>query len=378
MNRDVMLQGVYESELPRVAGAVAVIWQLALLLQVLAYLGDFRQPAVPVAVWLGMLAAAAWLVPRARAGGLTGPQAAVAVGVAATAVLLVGLERLRHGATGSVDWSVTGTAWLLSLVAVCRPAWEWICGALAVFAIHAAVAVRVLGVQAFGLARLSVTAYTLLVIMVVFAGVRPMFRASARMAAHAAQLASRSAAERAAASAIAEDRRRRLTVLELEALPLLRAIADGSLDPTAAAVQEQCAQRAAMLRRALAVRASTGAELLTEFEPVLRGACGRGLLVETQVVGDPGYLGPQVISATAAALEQTLQMLPPQPVLLTVLATVDEVELYLVFRGASRSLADAVDLRSAAVPASRWHAAVEIDEAGAGCLEVRWPKAVHA
>ena len=96
------------------------------------------------------------------------------------------------------------------------------------------------------------------------------------------------------------------------------------------------------------------------------------------MVGDPGYLGPQVISATAAALEQTLQMLPPQPVLLTVLATVDEVELYLVFRGASRSLADAVDLRSAAVPASRWHAAVEIDEAGAGCLEVRWPKAVHA
>ena len=378
MNRDVMLQGVYESELPRVAGAVAVIWQLALLLQVLAYLGDFRQPAVPVAVWLGMLAAAAWLVPRARAGGLTGPQAALAVGVAATAVLLVGLERLRHGATGSVDWSVAGTAWLLSLVAVCRPAWEWICGALAVFAIHAAVAVRVLGVQAFGLARLSATAYTLLVILAVFAGVRPMFRASARMAADAAQLASRSAAERAAASALAEDRRRRLTVLELEALPLLRAIADGSLDPTAAAVQEQCAQRAAMLRRALADRASTGAELLTEFEPVLRVAGGRGLPVETQVVGDPGYLGPQVISATAAALEQTLQMLPPQQVLLTVLATVDEVELYLVFRGASRSLADAVDLRSAAAPGSCWHATLEIDEAGAGCLEVRWPKAVHA
>src|SRR6266487_3824781 len=102
MNRDAVVQGVYESELPRVAAAVAIVWQLTLLLQVFAYRDDFRQPFVPVAVWLGMLAAAAWLVPRSRAGGLTGPQAAVAVAVAAAAVLLVGSERLRHGATGSV------------------------------------------------------------------------------------------------------------------------------------------------------------------------------------------------------------------------------------------------------------------------------------
>ena len=374
-----VVQDAYDSELPRMAGVVAVIWQLTLLLQVYAYFGDFRQPLVPVAVWLGMLAAAAWLVPRVRAaGGLTGAQATAAVTVAAVAVLVVGLERRGHGATGSVDWSVVGTGWLLALVAVSRPAWEWILGAVAVFAIHAAVAVRVLGWQELGLARLWVTAYTLCVILVAFAAIRPMFRASARVAARRAELASRSAAERAAASAIGEDRRRRLAVLELQVLPLLRGISDGSLDPAAPAVKEQCAQRAAMLRRALSVSTGAPGGLLTAFDPVLRAAGERGVPVETQVVGDPGYAGPQVIRATTAAVDQVLQALPPQPVLLTVLSTASEVELYLTFRRPWRSRPDAVDLRAAAPTAARWHAAVDIDDGGAGCLEVRWPKAVPA
>ncbi len=377
MNRDEVVQEVYESEFPRVAGVVAVIWQLTLLVQVLAYLDDFRQPVVPVAVWLTMLVAAAWLVPRARARGLTGPQSAVAVTLAATAVLLVGLERRGHGATGSVDWSVLGTGWLLALVAVSRPAWEWVCGALAVFAIHAAVAVRVLGIQTPSLARLAATAYTLVVILVAFAAVRPMFRANARIAARGAHLASRSAAEQAAALAVHKDRRRRLAVLESEALPLLRGIGDGSLDPTAAAVQEQCAERAAKLRRVLADQAGAGAELLSEFEPVLCAASDRGVPVETQVVGDPGYVGPQVINATTAAVDRILRMLPPQPVLLTVIAAIDEVELYLIFREPWRAQAAAIDSPAPAPPVFRWRATVDVDEGG-GCLEVRWPKVVHS
>jgi hypothetical protein len=373
MSRDVTVRGVYESGMPRVAGAVAVIWQLALLVQVLAYLRDFRQPAVPVAVWLGMLAAAAWLVPRARRGGLTGQEAAVAVAVAAVAVLLVGLERRAQGATGSVDWSVVGTGWLLALVAASRPAWEWICGAIAVFAIHAAVAIRVFGVETLGLARLAVTAYTLIVIFVAFAAVRPMFRASARITARRAELASRSAAERAATAAILRDRSRRLAVLEREVLPLLRSIADGRAYPAEHAVRAQCERSAAVLRHALADGAGAGAQLLTELEPVLRAAGGRGLPVETQVVGDPGAAGPQVVRATATVLEQTLQALPPQPLLLTVLAAADEIELYLTFRGLCPPAAGAVDL-GAAPPGSGWTAAIDVDDAARGCLEVRWPK----
>ena len=56
-----------ESELPRAVAAVAAIWQLTLLVQVIVYLHDYRQPAVPVAVWIGLLAAALWPRPG-RAG----------------------------------------------------------------------------------------------------------------------------------------------------------------------------------------------------------------------------------------------------------------------------------------------------------------------
>ena len=66
-----------------------------------------------------MLIAAVWLVPRARAGRFRGQEAAIAIGVAVAAVALVGWDR-RVNASGSVDWSVAGTAWLLALVALCR------------------------------------------------------------------------------------------------------------------------------------------------------------------------------------------------------------------------------------------------------------------
>src|SRR5260370_6216271 len=79
VSHDGVVREAYESQLPRMAGTVAAVWQLALLIPVLIYLPDYRQPAVPVAVWLGMLAAAGWLVPPARASGLRGATAAGAV-----------------------------------------------------------------------------------------------------------------------------------------------------------------------------------------------------------------------------------------------------------------------------------------------------------
>ena len=101
------------------------------------------------------------------------------------------------------------------------------------------------------LARLAATAYVLVVALVVFAALRPTWRTHARLAARRALLASRSAAERAAVAAVREDRHARRAVLEVEALPLLRGIADGTLDPADSAVRERCARHAATLRRAL-------------------------------------------------------------------------------------------------------------------------------
>ncbi len=369
------IREAYESELPRAVGVVAAIWQLTLLIQVLIYLHDYRQPAVPLAVWLGMLAAAVWLVPRARAGGLTGSQSAVAIVVALAAVVSVGWDR-RAG--GTVDWSVLGTGWVLALVALTRPAWEWLSGALLVFAAHAVLAIHLLGVTSLSLARLAATAYTLVVVLVVFAALRPTWTTHARIAARRAMLASRSVAERAAVAAVQDDRRARRALLEMEALPLLRGIADGTLDPADRAVRERCAQHAAALRRALTDRPADASALLAELEPVLRAAWARGLWVEVQVVGELAAPAPQVAQATSAAVGRVLGALPPHQVTLTVLAARDAVELYLTFDRPPPAIVDLTGLGRPVPAAAQWCATLDVDDAGAGCLEVRWRTAVPA
>jgi len=374
LSGDGLVQETYTAGLPRMAAGVALIWQFAILFQVLAYLHNFRQPVVPVAVWLGLLAAAAWLLPRARAGRFRGTDAAVAIAVAVAAVALVGWERRLHAA-GSIDWSVTGTAWLLALVALCRPAWEWLTGALLVFAVHAAAVFRVLGVTTLGQTRLAATGYTVLVILAGFAALRPAIRAQARVAARRAALASQTAAERAAADAVQQDRRRRLAVLEAEALPLLRGIADGTLDPADPEVQQRCAERAATLRRALVDRAQPDGGLLAGLAPALSAAQARGLPVEVQVIGDPGTPVPEVAGATRAAVSDVAGALPPHPVVLTVLASEDEVELYLTFEQPPLGPVDVAGLRRLVPASAGWQASLDIGDAGGGFLAVRWRKA---
>ncbi|MGD0374830.1 MAG: hypothetical protein ABSB01_09665 [Streptosporangiaceae bacterium] len=372
VSRDGVMQEAYDSELPRAVGVVAAIWQLTLLIQVLVYLHDYRHPAVPVAVWLGMLAAAVWLVPRARAGGLTGVQAAAAVAVALAAVVAIGWDRRAHGTAGTVDWSVLGTCWVLALVAVTRPALEWLSGVLLVFTAHAVFAIRLFGVTSLSLARLAATAYSLVVVLVVFAALRPTWRTHARIAARRVLLASRSAAERAAVAAVQEDRRARRALLEMEALPLLRGIAEGTLDPADTAVRERCARHAATLRRALTDRPQDAGGLLAELEPALTAARARGLWVEVQVVGDPAAPIPEVAAATLAAVDRVLSALPAQQVTLTVLASGDAVELYLTFGRPALVSHDMTELRRPVPAIARWCVTVDVDDTGAGCLEVRW------
>ena len=225
------VRDVTEAAVPRFAAILAAVLPLGLLVQVLGGLRDYRHPAVPVAVWFLLLAAAWWLIPRVRDGGLTRGQSAVAVGVALASVTAVGWDRRPDVPAGALDWSILGAVWLLALAALSRPAWEWVPGALLVLAVNGFFILRLLGTAAPGFARLAAAAYVVVVILGVFAALRPTLRVHASLAARRAELASRLAAERAAVAAIQEDRRDRFALLELEALPLLRGVADGSLDP---------------------------------------------------------------------------------------------------------------------------------------------------
>jgi hypothetical protein len=371
-----------ESAAPRVVAAAAVALPAGLLVQALVDHASYRQPVVPVLVWPGVLAAAAWLVPRARAGGLGIGHALAAVAVALAAVTAIGLDRRVWHAGSALDWTILGVIWLLALIAMTSPAWLWVPGAALVTGVHAVFLLRGLGFSPLGLTRLAASCYAVVCILAVFAALRPALRAHAAMAVRRTALASRSAAERAAVTAIGEVRRGRLAVLELEALPLLRGIAEGTLDPGDRAVRERCAEHAATLRRALADRA--GSVPLPGLEPVLDAARGRGVLVEVQAIGDPGGAAEEVTRATVRAVDLVLRALPPQPVILTVLASGDAAELYLPFGQppAGCDLAalglDLAGLARGMTVTSAWRAALEAGNAGPGCLEVRWRTAVAA
>ena len=369
-----VVRDIAEAGLMRMVTTVAVITPCAALIQVLANAHTYRQPAVAIAVWLAMFAAAAWLVPRMGPSGLTRGEAAAAVLIAVVAAAAIGWEyRPDHG-SGSVDLAVLGTVWLLALVALSHPARVWVPGALLVFAVHAALLTRAAGASPPSLAKLEVAGYILAAVLIAFAALRPTVAMHTSMTARRAALASRSLAERAAAAAVQDVRRGRLALLEMEALPLLRGIADGTLDPADGDVRERCARHAAVLRHSLTDRAPAAGALVAGLQPALQAASARGLLVNVQVIGDPGVPVPEVAHAVLAAVDAVISALRPHQVMLTVLASGGYVELYLTFSEPLRVSPDVARFGRDVSAAACWHATVTADETGTGCLEISWRK----
>jgi hypothetical protein len=62
-------------------------------------------------------------------------------------------------------------------------------------------------------------------------------------------------------------------------------------------------------------------------------------------------------------------------VLLTVLASGEDVELYVAFEQPPRAAPDLARLEAQVPSAAGWSASVDVSEAGSGCLEVRWSNA---
>jgi hypothetical protein len=361
-----------ESGLARLIGALAVMTPVTGLFQTLVSMSDYRQPVVTIAVWAGLLAGAAWLLPRARLERLARGKAAAAVLIAVTAVTVIGWEHRPHPGSGGVDLAVFGTVWLLALVALSYPAWTWISAALAVFTIHGALVIGVAGAGAASLTQIEAGGYVLATILFAFAALRPTLAMHTRISARRAALASRVAAERAAADAVRAERRSRLARLEHEALPLLRGIAEGRLDPADAGVREQCARQAAALRDSLTGPAPEAGRLVAVLGPALKAAEARGLQVNVQVIGDPGVPDGDVAQAVLATVDGVLAVLPPAQVMLTVIAPGEEVELYLTFGGPAPAGLDVTRYGRDLPAAAAWHAAATGQMAGPGCVEISW------
>jgi hypothetical protein len=362
---------------------LAVVLPCLALVQALANSRDYRQPAVVIVVWLAVIGAGAWLVPRLRAGGLTAGETAAAVVVAVAAVAAIGAVHRAHGTPGSVDLAILGTAWLLLLVVMSHPARVWVPVALLVFTVQGVLLIREQGLNLLSLSQLGAAGYIIAAIMIGFAALRPTLDLHVGMAARQASLASKTAAERAAAAAIRQERHGRLAMLEREALPLLRGVADGTLDPADDGVRERCARHAAALRRALtdgsyidgaSIDGARRGELVTGLDRALRAAAARGVPVTVQVIGDPGTPSPPAARAVLATVDAVLGVLAPQPVVLTVLAAGDDTELYLTFGAPSRAAPDLTRFGLDVPGAARWHAALSATATGGGFLEVSWRK----
>jgi hypothetical protein len=367
---------IAEAGVTRILTTIAVIPPSIALVQVLASAHSYRLPALAIAVWLAVLGAAAWLLPRMRAGRLSAGETAAAIAIAVVAVALVGLARQSHANPGSVDLAMLGTVWLLVLVAVSRSPWIWVPAALAVLAVHCALIIWVQGLNRLSLSDLAVASYIVAAMLIAFAALRPTLAVHVKMAATRSSLASRTAAERVATAAISQERRSRLAVLDGEVLPLLRGIADGTLDPAAPDVKDQCERHAALLRHSLTSRPD-GGPLTAGLEPALRAARERGLLVDVQLIGDPGTPPPALASALLTTVDAVLAALPPHQVTLTVLAASEEsedAELYLTFDAAPPNPPDLARLGRHVPATARWHAAVIAADTGGGYLEISWRK----
>jgi hypothetical protein len=356
----------------RVVGALAGFAPSLAVIQVLVNSRDYRQPAVAVAVWLAVLGAAAWLVPRLRAGPLATGEAVAAITVAVAAVAAIGAAHRPDDDPASFDMAILGTAWLLALVVLSRPARVWIPGALLVYAVHSALLVADDGVNSLSLSQLEAAAYILVTILIAFAALRSTLATHATVSARRASLASRAAAERAAVAAIQQERQVRLRALEREALPLLRAIADGTLDPRAESVAHECAGHAAALRHSLTDGAPAEGMLVAALEQSLSSARAEGLLVTVQAIGGVRTPPPALARAILETLDAVLGALPPHHVLLTLIDSGDDAEIFLTFDALPPAMPGLARFGADMPAAAGWHAAVIAAESGGGCLEIAW------
>jgi hypothetical protein len=267
---------------------------------------------------------------------------------------------------------------LMALVVVSRPVREWVVACLVVSGVFFVVGLGVAGTGPLEISRMVSAMDGFWTVQILVVGFGPALGQTARTAALAAETHVELAARQQAATVIRRDRERRLGELEQHTLPLLRDIAAGLLEPGEPAVRRACASRASVLRRMLA--ASDGsASRLGELEAPIEAAEARGIRVDVQLAGDLRRLPPDVRDALAGRVGEALAPVAGGKVLVTVLCSPEEAQVYLSYPVSPVSgwlvgprRRDHGEAAPPQTPVSRWIQESTDVDGGVAWLELRW------
>lgn len=278
------LASAYAAGLRRAVGQVAGLWLIIMLVPMVATLGWVRARPVAALLWVVLALVVAETARRVRDRPLGRAESAVLL-VVGLAVTVVGTANTRGPDIVRIaDWPLYILPLLLAFITASRPRREWIAATVAAILLLVGLVLVRDTDNSLVFARLSSSIYGACGVQIVTAMLGPLLRATAEITARTLAAEAEVAARIDALLMIRRERVQWLGTVEADVLPLLAGIADGRLDPRAAAVRSRCAVRAAVIRRMLTGGGPSSA--LADLDPVLADAENAGISVEVQLAGD--------------------------------------------------------------------------------------------
>ncbi|WP_154677015.1 sensor histidine kinase [Parafrankia discariae] len=354
----------YAAGLRVVIAAIAVAWHVLMLLPLLVTLGRVHSAATAIGVWVVLTASTVTVASVVRRRPLSGVEAtgvtALAVGAVLASDNVDNVDLLRV-----VNWPLIAVALLVAFVTASRRAVESLVSmAVVVAAVVGTVVVRG-ATDPLTVSRLLSLGYGITGLQLIVAMLGPLLRRTADTTARAVRTEAETAAGRDSDVMIRRERARWLGAIRDDVLPTLDALADGSADPRDRRWRRQCARQAGAIRRMLIQggAGSTLATLAADIEAVVAAAEDRGMTVDVQAAGEPGFIPLELRAGLVDLLDRTLTMLPENRALLTLLGDAEGGSVFV--SGAWPGRAEPPALTGAV------QAIVDVDD-GRLTVELRW------
>ncbi|EIV96091.1 ATP-binding protein [Frankia sp. QA3] len=307
----------YAAGLRRAVGQITGLWLVVMLVPLVATLGWVRSRPVAALLWMVLALVIVETARRVRDRPLGRAESLVLLAVA-LAVTVIGAANTRGPDIVRIaDWPLLVLPLLLAFVTASRPRWEWIAALVVAILLLTGLVLARDADNPLVLARLSSNIYGVCSVQIVTAMLGPLLRATAEATARTLAAEAEVAARIDASLMIRRERVQWLGTVEADVLPLLAGIADGRLDPRAAAVRSRCAVRAAAIRRMLTGGGPSSA--LADLDPVLADAESAGISVEIQLSGDLRSAPAPVRAALADRVGAVLAAAPGGRAIVTVL-----------------------------------------------------------